>query len=135
MAPHGNDPLDSPRPLELRQPAPGPAAGGDDLDDLLNNYDFDDPFADDLPVYKPPSPVRASNANSNGNGNIRKRGAAALGIDEEIEVEKKYRAPRAKLDEERSVPSPSILIHPTDSPLPDSSAPKEYPNSRPAPRH
>lgn len=68
-------------------------AAQDNPDDLFDNYDVAaDPFATDLPTYKPPSPSGPSKKRS---------AAAALGIDSAVEVTKKARAPRAKLDEER----------------------------------
>jgi len=71
----------------------GPSAGGgDDLDALFNDYSvpLSDPFATDLPAYQPPAPQPS-----------KKRTSAALGIDAEVEVARKPRGPRPKLDEER----------------------------------
>jgi replication fork protection complex subunit Csm3/Swi3 len=87
MAPYiGNDSLP---PL----PTGGPTAGGDEFDDLFD-YEVggaDDPFADMDAVLKPkPAETGASKAT-----------AAGLGIDEAVEVAKKVRAPRVKLDEQR----------------------------------
>jgi replication fork protection complex subunit Csm3/Swi3 len=78
------------RPL----PTEGPSAGGGD-DDLFN-YDVDDindPFSENYMV--PGSKERAKEAAS------KSKSGAGLGIDEEIEITKKPRAPRVKLDEDR----------------------------------
>ena len=77
------------RPL----PTEGPTAGGDELDDLFN-YDVDDindPFSDNYVV--PGAKDRAKED--------AKKAKDGLGIDQEIEVNKKVRAPRVKLDEDR----------------------------------
>jgi replication fork protection complex subunit Csm3/Swi3 len=77
----------------------GPSAGGtefDDLDDLFN-YDVgdeNDPFSDN---YKPPNRTDTPNAPASKTS----KNGAGLGIDEEVEVSKKIRAPRVKLDENR----------------------------------
>ena len=78
-------------------PTGAPTAGGDEFGDLFD-YDIDgenDPFNDN---YKVPGstdvPKLASNLRNDGGG---------LGIDEEIEVTRKPRVPRVKLDEHRSV--------------------------------
>jgi replication fork protection complex subunit Csm3/Swi3 len=79
------------RPL----PTEGPTAGGDELDDLFN-YDVDDvndPFSENYVV--PGSKERAKEAVS------KSKADAGLGIDKEIEVARKPRAPRVKLDEDR----------------------------------
>jgi replication fork protection complex subunit Csm3/Swi3 len=81
------------RPL----PTEGPSAGGDEFDDLFD-YDVggeDDPFSDNykVPNKAPPPKEPASKG----------KGGAGLGIDEEVEVTRKPRAPRVKLDEHRSV--------------------------------
>jgi replication fork protection complex subunit Csm3/Swi3 len=72
-------------------PTEGPTAGGDELDDL---FDYDgganDPFNDNYKV-----PARNETARENG------RSGAGLGIDEQVEVTAKPRAPRVKLDEDR----------------------------------
>lgn len=80
--------MSSPEPPQRRQPAPkAQPAARDDLDDL---FDFDeDPFA--TPPKAPEPKKTAKNA----------RKSDALGIDEEVEVTRKARAPRAKLDETR----------------------------------
>ena len=77
------------RPL----PTEGPSAGGDD--DLFN-YDVDDindPFSENyvIPGSKETGKEAAGKSKS----------GAGLGIDEEIEITKKPRAPRVKLDEDR----------------------------------
>jgi replication fork protection complex subunit Csm3/Swi3 len=74
----------------------GPPPGETQFDDL-NNYDVgdeDDPFSDN---YKPPNKKDTENPASM----LANRNGAGLGIDEEIEVSKKIRAPRVKLDEHR----------------------------------
>jgi replication fork protection complex subunit Csm3/Swi3 len=79
------------RPL----PTEGPTAGGDELDDLFN-YDVDDvndPFNENYVV--PGSKEKAKELAS------KSKSGAGLGIDEEIEVTRKARAPRVKLDEDR----------------------------------
>jgi replication fork protection complex subunit Csm3/Swi3 len=81
------------RPL----PTEGPSAGGhDELDDLGDLFDYDvgdenDPFSDN---YKPPNKTKEPSSKDNANG-------AGLGIDEEVEVTRRPRAPRVKLDENR----------------------------------
>lgn len=60
-------------------------------DNFFNNFDEDDPFANDFD-YRPPSPDRHSSP-----GFGQKRGADELGIDEEVEVVKKQRIPIPKL--------------------------------------
>lgn len=90
MAPYMDD-MSSPVPATRAQPAPGPAAGGDDLDDLFD-YDagLDDVFRD-LEPLKPASPK----------GTNKSRVDSGLGIDKEVEIAKRPRAPRVKLDENR----------------------------------
>lgn len=76
---------------------PSGGEGLDDLDDLFN-YDVDDendPFSDN---YKPTIPTDTTREQPTSKSN---KNAAGLGIDEEVEVAKKIRAPRVKLDEER----------------------------------
>ncbi|EFQ26865.1 replication Fork Protection Component Swi3 [Colletotrichum graminicola] len=60
----------------------------DDLDNY-NVDDFDDPF------QSPPPEVR------DGNSRNKRKKAEALGLDEEVEVAKRVRVPRVKLDETR----------------------------------
>jgi replication fork protection complex subunit Csm3/Swi3 len=92
MAPYIND-MASPRSPTRAPLAPVPAAAGDGFDDL---FDYD--MADDVFRDLTPPPVIPTNDNS------RKSGAAAgIGIDEEVKVAKKPRAPRVKLDENRYV--------------------------------
>lgn len=77
-------------------PTSAPTAGGDEFDDLFD-YEIDgenDPFSEN---YKVPGSndvpiVNKGSRNESGN----------LGIDAEIEVTRKPRAPRVKLDEHRS---------------------------------
>jgi len=78
------------RPL----PTDGPSAGGDEFDDLFD-YDVDDendPFSAN---YKVPSKKEPAKDTAN------PKTGAGLGIDEEVEVTRKPRAPRVKLDENR----------------------------------
>ncbi|KAL7922812.1 replication fork protection component Swi3 domain-containing protein [Trichoderma austrokoningii] len=73
-------------------------AHGDDLDDYdMDDYGMDDfDMGDDLdnPFASPTRPSDASNKK-------RKEPDSGLGIDEEISLQKRMRAPNAKLDEER----------------------------------
>ena len=91
MAPY-LDGISSPAPATRAQPAPGPAAGGDDLDDLFD-YDagLDEVFAnlDPRNITAPTDSLRKAPVD------------AGLGIDKEVEVVKKPRTPRVKLDENR----------------------------------
>jgi replication fork protection complex subunit Csm3/Swi3 len=92
MAPYLDD-MSSPAPTTGTQPVPGPAAGGDEFDDLFD-YDvggLDDVFRD-LEPRKPTSPKDTSRKG---------RSDLGLGIDKEVEVVKKPRVPRVKLDENR----------------------------------
>lgn len=78
-------------------PTGGPTAGGDEFDDL-SDYDIDgenDPFSAN---YKVPG-AKETAKDSTGGG----RSGENLGIDEEIEVTRKPREPRVKLDEHRCV--------------------------------
>ena len=80
-------------------PTGGPTAGGDEFDDLFD-YDIDgenDPFSAN---YKVPGAKEAAKESVNAG-----KSGANLGIDEEIEVTRKPRAPRVKLDENRYVHS------------------------------
>lgn len=73
------------------QQAPGPAAGGGKLDDLFDyNVDMDE-------VFRDISPPRALTSRKTARG----QDDSGLGIDEEVEVVRKPRAPRVKLDEDR----------------------------------
>lgn len=76
------------RPL----PTEGPTAGGDELDDLFN-YGIDDendPFADNYVSNK--AKERQRNADEEN---------AKQAVDAEVEITRKPRAPRVKLDENR----------------------------------
>lgn len=87
--------MSSPRPL----PTEGPSAGGGDEFDDLFDYEIggaDDPFSEN---YKTSSKPAAKETTTGKSG-------AGLGIDEEVEVARKPRAPRVKLDEHRSVLKP-----------------------------
>ncbi|CZT50625.1 related to CSM3 Protein required for accurate chromosome segregation during meiosis [Rhynchosporium secalis] len=84
---HAND-----RPL----PTDGPTAGGDEFDDLFNyDADINDPFSDNYVVPGAKERQREKDAET------KAKGGANLGIDEEVEVTRKPRAPRVKLDENR----------------------------------
>jgi len=81
-------------------PTGGPSAGGDEFDDL-NDYDIElddptDPFGNN---YQVPQDKTSSNNTSKEKG----KSGDALGLDEEVEVTRKPRAPRVKLDEHRLV--------------------------------
>lgn len=81
------------RPL----PTEGPSAGGDEFDDLFNyDADVNDPFSEN---YVAPS---AKERQREIDAAAKAKGGAGLGIDEEVEVTRKARAPRVKLDEDRS---------------------------------
>ena len=79
------------RPL----PTEGPSAGGDEFDDLFD-YEVggdDDPFSEN---YKVPDKAPAAKETI-----TKGKSGTGLGIDEEVEVARKPRAPRVKLDEHR----------------------------------
>ena len=83
--------MTSPRAL----PTVGPSAGGGDEFDDLFDYGIggeDDPFSEN---YKAPNRPAAKETTNTG------KSGAGLGIDEEVEVTRKPRAPRVKLDEHR----------------------------------
>jgi replication fork protection complex subunit Csm3/Swi3 len=90
--------MSSPRAL----PTEGPSAGGGDEFDDLFDYEVggggeDDPFSENYEgAAKPAVKDTAIKSNS----------GAGLGIDEEVEVARKPRAPRVKLDEHRFVVTP-----------------------------
>jgi hypothetical protein len=98
MAPYLDD-MSSPAPNPGVQRSPGPTAGRDDLDDLFD-YDagLDEVFADLEPknIAGPTDTSRKAPTDS------------GLGIDKEIEVAKKPRVPRVKLDENRYFHNPLI---------------------------
>ncbi|KAK0105835.1 chromosome segregation in meiosis- protein [Cadophora gregata] len=80
------------RPL----PTEGPSAGGDEFDDLFNyDADMNDPFSDNYVAPAAKERQRQIDAAA------KTKGGAGLGIDEEVEVTRKARAPRVKLDENR----------------------------------
>ena len=88
----------NPAPL----PTGGPTAGGgvDEFDDLLD-YDIggeNDPFSANYKVPGAKETTKTTKESTGGGNN-----SANLGIDEEIEVTRKPRAPRVKLDENRCV--------------------------------
>ena len=93
MAPYLDD-MSSPAPAARAEPASGPTAGGDELDDLFD-YDagLDEVFAD----LDPRSIIAAANTSRKAPVDV------ALGIDKEVEVVKKPRVPRVKLDESRYI--------------------------------
>lgn len=75
-------------------------SGNDDLDDLFgNDNELDHIFRDLSPPRAAPPPASTLNLSRD----------SGLGIDEEVEVERKARAPRVKLDETRSLPL--LLFH------------------------
>jgi len=83
----------SPRSRPL--PTEGPSAGGDEIDDLFD-YDINDPNDPFSENYNAPGAKEtAKETGSKG------RSGAGLGIDEEVEITRKPRAPRVKLDENR----------------------------------
>jgi hypothetical protein len=94
MAPYIDD-MSSPRIATVRELTPGPTAGGEQLDDLFD-YDVD---LDD--VFRPLSPLKPIEPAAEKKALGRGQNGLGLGIDEEVEVTKKQRAPRVKLDENR----------------------------------
>ncbi|KAM3084468.1 chromosome segregation in meiosis-related protein [Clarireedia jacksonii] len=93
--------MDSPpsRPL----PAETPTAGGNELDDLFD-YDFDDPNDPFSENYVAPG----SKGKSVKESTEKSKDGAGLGIDEEIEITKKPRVPRVKLDEHKLLSAAGI---------------------------
>ncbi|TVY21528.1 Chromosome segregation in meiosis protein 3 [Lachnellula arida] len=90
--------MPSPGVTNRSLPTEGPSAGGDEFDDLFDyDGDINDPFSEN---YVVPQKKDDSNNASKDSGS-KGKSAAALGIDEEIEVTRKPRAPRVKLDEHR----------------------------------
>jgi hypothetical protein len=88
-------------------PTGGPSASGDEFDDL-NDYDIElddptDPFGNN---YQVPQDKNASSKNNS----EREKGKSGdgLGLDEEVEVTRKARAPRVKLDEHRLLSAAGI---------------------------
>ena len=93
--------MSSPRVTSRPLATEGQSAGGTEFDDLDDLFDYDardenDPFSDN---YKPPSKNNTVKQSTKKAGNS----GAGLGIDEEVEVTKKARAPRVKLDEHKYV--------------------------------
>ncbi|KAI0998454.1 hypothetical protein K3495_g9737 [Podosphaera aphanis] len=76
--------------------ANGRPADGREIDDLFD-YDIDanDPFKDD---YRPPVPVKEKGKSLHASDAATKAGGE-LGLDEEVKIPRKPRAPRVKLDE------------------------------------
>lgn len=115
------------RPL----PTEGPSAGGgtDEFDDLFN-YDADgganDPFSENYMVPKTKEQREREEVRAR-----REKGGDGLGLDEEVEVTRKPRAPRVKLDENRCVMVNYILNRFNMSP--DSFRQTASPNSAPKP--
>lgn len=94
-----------PSAIDRPLPSGGPTAGGDEFDDL-DNYDLDgpdDPFGDN---YAPKNVLKET-VN-------KEKNASGLGIDEEVEVVRKARAPRVKLDEHRYIFSATTTTTCTD---------------------
>ena len=82
-------------------PTEGPSTGGAEFDDLDDLFDYDirdenDPFNDNYKLPNKTEPAKGITTNTNAND-------TGLGIDEEVEVSKKIRVPRVKLDEHRYV--------------------------------
>lgn len=76
-------------------PTEEPSAGGDEFADLFD-YEVDaedDPFS---ASYQVPNKAPPPNETT-----IKGKSGAGLGIDEEVEITRKPRAPRVKLDEHR----------------------------------
>ena len=95
------DEMSSPGPATGAQLASRPAAAGDNLDDLFD-YDagLDDVFAD----LEPPKTTTPTDTAR------RVLTDAGLGIDKEVEIVKKPRVPRVKLDEDRYFTEPLRCI-------------------------
>lgn len=99
--------MDSPplRPL----PTETPTAGGNEFDDLDDLFDYDagdvnDPFSDNYVVPGSKNKEAAKDSASNA------KSGADLGLDKEIEVTRKPRVPRVKLDEHKCVQLSGSLI-------------------------
>lgn len=97
--------MDSPasRPL----PTETPNVGGNEFGDLDDLFDYDagdtnDPFSENYVVPGSKDKEKGKESASN------KKTGAGLGIDEEIEVTKKPRVPRVKLDEHKLLSSAGI---------------------------
>lgn len=75
-------------------PTGGPTAGGDEFDDDLFNYDFDDP-------NDPFSENYVSEVAKKAAADKERERASGAGLDEEVKVTRKQIAPRVKLDENR----------------------------------
>lgn len=91
------------RPL----PTEGPSAGGDEFDDLFDyDGDINDPFSENYVVPQRKDDLNNASKDSGSKG----KSAAGLGIDEEIEVTRKPRAPRVKLDEHRYYPISALIL-------------------------
>ncbi|KAF7862643.1 hypothetical protein EAF04_007516 [Stromatinia cepivora] len=96
-----NSPASRPLPTET------PNAGGNEFNDLDDLFDYDagdtnDPFSDNYVVPGSKDKEKAKDSASN------TKSGAGLGIDEEIEVTKKPRVPRVKLDEHKLLSSAGI---------------------------
>jgi replication fork protection complex subunit Csm3/Swi3 len=86
-------------------PTGGPSAGGDEFDDL-NDYDIElddptDPFGNNYQVSQDKTAPKTSEREKG-------KGGDGLGLDEEVEVTRKARAPRVKLDEHRLLSAAGI---------------------------
>ena len=87
-------------------PTEGPSAGGGDDLEFGDLFDYevageDDPFSDNYKTTSNPAVKEAAIAGESG---------AGLGIDEEVEITRKPRAPRVKLDEHKFVVCPIIRV-------------------------
>ncbi|ESZ95167.1 hypothetical protein SBOR_4467 [Sclerotinia borealis F-4128] len=97
--------MDSPPSRAL--PTETPNAGGNEFDDLDDLFDYDagdtnDPFSENYVVPESKNQETAKGSASNA------KSGAGLGIDEEVEVTKKPRVPRVKLDEHKLLSSAGI---------------------------
>ncbi|KAI9648953.1 chromosome segregation in meiosis- protein [Ciborinia camelliae] len=97
--------MDSPPSRSL--PTETPNVGGNEFDDLDDLFDYDagginDPFSENYVVPGSKNKETAKDSASNA------KTGAGLGIDEEIEVAKKPRVPRVKLDEHKLLSSAGI---------------------------
>lgn len=96
------DNMSSPDTTNRPLPTEGPKAGGDEFDDLFD-YDagIDDPFSEN---YQAPATNNTNGGTSKSTeAGSKSKAGADLGLDEEVDIKKKLRAPRVKLDEHRCV--------------------------------
>ncbi|CAL3970788.1 unnamed protein product [Diplocarpon coronariae] len=89
------------RPLHTEEPSAG---GGDEFDDLFdydaNMNDHEDPFSENYIEDKERQRMKEAE--------VKSKGGDVLGIDDAVEVTRKPRAPRVKLDENRLLSSNGI---------------------------